>query len=108
MICSILTAIEIIDDAKALFDKSAKTQPVILIGGQITKEASAREPGTMEMVNYSISTPSPNYLHNLYQTKVVALRERTDCPHDLVEAIDTLLAAMIKNRSAIRWQRLSE
>lgn len=107
MICPILTAIEIIDEAQALFDRSVSNPPVILIGGHIGEKANTHEPGTIEMVNYSISGPSTHHLCTLYDTKLIPLRERTGYSHDLVEAINNLLIEMIKHRRAIRWQRVS-
>jgi hypothetical protein len=102
MICPILTAIEIIDEAKAICDGSDKARKLLHKGVQQLKNGSSvREAGSLQI--YAHSKFHFKHLHALGD-RIVMLREETDCPRELVEAIDDLLVGMIRNRSLIKWK----
>lgn len=102
MICPILTAIEIIDEAKAIFDTPAGKKVVVQKGVQQIKQGDEiRDVGSI--VTYTTDKPNHHRFHAL-GPRIVMLRETTDCPPELVEAIDDMLVGMIRNRSLMRWK----
>ncbi len=78
MICPILEAIEIIDDAEYIFD-----------------DLTGRESPS--------SSPRHSRLHDL-GLRIDALRNETDCPPDLVDSIGDLVMGMVNNRRLPVWK----
>lgn len=102
MICPILTAIEIIDEAKAIFDVPAGKKAVVHKGGNVIQRGdSARLAGSI--VIYAAEKPNHHRLHEL-APRIVMLRECTDCPRELVEEIRDLVDSMIRNKSLVGWK----
>ncbi len=89
MICPILTAIEILDEATAILKESREIDVVasVIVDGQ-TKTLPGKRKDKTRL--YALGP------------RIVTLRETTDCPRELVEAIDGLVSDIIMSRN-VRW-----
>ncbi len=88
MICPLLEAIEIIDDATDIFDNMLSKKPPM--------------PGTVSSMEAYLAPRYPR-LRDL-GLRLDWLTNNTDCPPDLVGSIGDLVAGMVENRRLPRWE----
>ena len=109
MICPILTAIEIIDGATAIFAESHEGKKLLQKSvRQCIRKAHERDSmrEVASVITYAITGAQHSDCNRLHELgpRIAMLREGTDCPRELVEAIDDMLVGMLRTRSLMKWK----
>ncbi len=103
MICPILRAIEILDEATDILEMSKRGYEIDRAPNKIVGKMEAQSRVSGIVITYITPRANANRLYAL-SPRLLKLKETTDCPIELLVAIADFLMNMARTHNIVQWK----